>query len=126
VGYPVDGLLSERLLGRLQVENMRRLSGRNTTPIVNVAVLVTEVPLGAQSDAKAVADAQVIVSGDRGFHLDQQTDERGRVELGRVRAGQLDIEVRRNGDRFRSTFQVTEDPLQELWMTLPAPLPTDP
>jgi hypothetical protein len=72
-----------------------------------------------------VADAQVIVSGDRGFHQDQQTDDRGRIELGRVRAGQLDIEVRRNGDRFRSTFQVTEDPLQEFWITLPAPLPAD-
>lgn len=126
VGYPVDGLLSEKLLGRLQVENMRRLTGRETAAVVSVAVLVTEEAQGGESDAEPVADAQVILSGDQGFHLDQQTDERGRVELGRLRAGQVDIEVRRNGERFRSTFQVTEDPLQEFWIALPAPVPEDP
>lgn len=123
VGWPVDGLLSQELLGRLRVAHMRQVTGREKPPTVSVAIRVMQAAPGAESDTEAVAGAQVIVSGDQGLHQDQQTDERGRIELGRIRAGQLAVDVRRNGERYRSTFQVTEDPLQEFWITLPAPLP---
>jgi hypothetical protein len=107
--------------------------GRENTPIegakadqqagtAKVVVRVVErpqEPAADISDAQAVPDADVKISDDGGFQGDQLTNERGSAEFAAVPTGKLYIDVRRNGDRLQVTFQVTEDPAQEIWITLP-------
>jgi hypothetical protein len=117
-GILVDGLLSEELLQHLTVTLARHRTGRSgrEKAATGVVILVVEATGGA------VSDAEVRVSGDGGFHDDQLTNERGRVEFAAVPAGKLEVDVRRNGDRYRYTFQswITEEPHQELLITLPS------
>jgi peptidoglycan hydrolase-like protein with peptidoglycan-binding domain len=127
----VDGLLSQELLDRLRFTNTRHLLGRDNAATESadekaqtprVVVRVVERPQDAAadtSDAQAVPGAEVKISGDREFNAEQHTDERGRAEFAAVPTGKVNIDVRRNEDHSRVTFQVTEDPTQEIWITLP-------
>jgi len=129
----VDGLLSQDLLDRLRFTYTRRLMGRDKAATeteadddkaqaAHVVVRVMERPQEAvadTSDAEAVPGAEVKLAGSQEFHGEQLTDERGRAEFAAVPVGKLNIDVRRNGDHSGVIFQVTEDPVQEIWITLP-------
>jgi Putative peptidoglycan binding domain len=118
-GLPVDGLVSDELLARLRVgltASLRpagRGARRETPQTVDVVVLVTD---GTES---VVPDAHVSISGDRQFHADGSTNDRGAVEFGAVPYGRLALDVRRNEARSRFTLRLTEERRQEILIVLP-------
>lgn len=120
-GIPVDGLLSrelsEHLLDALATRLRPAALGERKKTARRVVILVME------ETREAVSDAEVTVSGDGSFHRDALTNENGKVELAAVPAGELDVDVRRNGDRFQYTAQlrITEEPYQEALIILPTP-----
>jgi peptidoglycan hydrolase-like protein with peptidoglycan-binding domain len=127
----VDGLLSQELLDRLRFTHTRHLMGRDNAATetadenaqtAHVVVRVIERPQETATDvadAQAVSGAEVKLVGNLAFNAEQLTDERGRAEFAAVPIGKLNIDVRRNNDHSGVIFQVTQDPAQEIWITLP-------
>lgn len=122
-GLSVDGLLSEELSDHLGLALARRATGRSgpEKPARHVVIRVVEATQGAVSEAEAVPDAEVTISGDRDFNRIQLTNERGTVEFPALPAGALKVSVRRNGGTFRYTsqLQITQEPHQQIFLTLP-------